>query len=97
MSDVAAMLNTLRRPKILIRAARAGVIDYRRERDLKKLIRQQGGTCARKTIDTLLAEEHRLETTRTSGDGSYNLHRHITLLTAIIAEARMSESVAMAA
>jgi hypothetical protein len=34
-----ADLATIRRPKILIRAARAGVTDYQRDRDLKRLLR----------------------------------------------------------
>ena len=40
MTDLATILAALRRPKILIRAARAGVVDYRRERDLKRLLRR---------------------------------------------------------
>ena len=40
MTDFATMLSALRRPKILIRAARCGVVDYRRDRDLKRLLRQ---------------------------------------------------------
>ncbi len=96
MSDFAQMLHALRRPKILIRAARAGVVDYRRERDLKKLLRQQAAGASARAIDSLLAEETRLEATRTSGEGTYNLQRHVAILTAIIAEARMVAQVAAA-
>ncbi len=96
MSDFAQMLQALRRPKILIRAARAGVVDYRRERDLKKLLRQQAASASARTIDSLLAEENRLEATRTSGEGTYNLQRHVAVLTAIIAEARMVGQIAAA-
>ena len=46
MTDLATMLNALRRPKILIRAARAGVVDYRRDRDLKRLLRQPRSAAA---------------------------------------------------
>ena len=61
MTDLAALLNALRRPKILIRAARAGVVDYRRERDLRGLLRQARGTAAGQAMGSLLAEENRLE------------------------------------
>lgn len=87
MSDFAALLKAIRRPKILIRAARAGVVDYRRERDLKKLLRT--AQAPRIAIDSLLAEEDRLETTRTAGGATYSIQRHVAVLTAIIAEARL--------
>ncbi len=36
MTDFRALLETLKRPRMLIRAARCGVLDYRRDRDLKR-------------------------------------------------------------
>jgi Family of unknown function (DUF6477) len=89
MNDFAAILDTLRRPRILIRAARAGVTDDRRERDLKRLLRNPKATAPHQTMAPLLAEETRLEQTRTAGEASYSIHRHIAVLTAIIAEARI--------
>lgn len=95
MTEANTLLTALRRPKILIRAARAGVVDYRRDRDLKRLLRT-AKTASDQAIGTLLAEEDRLETTRTSGEGSYNLQRHVAVLTALIAEARLAPSLALA-
>ena len=89
MTDLATVLNALRRPKILIRAARAGVVDYRRERDLKRLLRQPQGAAPAQAIGTLLAEENRLEATRTAGEATYSIQRHVAVLTAILAEARL--------
>ena len=88
MTDLASLLAALRRPKILIRAARAGVADYRRERDLKRLLRQRGPAPAQ-ALTTLLDEEGRLEANRTTGEATYNLQRHVAVLTAILAEARL--------
>jgi hypothetical protein len=88
MKDFAAVLNALRRPRILIRAARAGVNDYRRDRDLKRLLRNARVAAPHQAISTLLAEETRLEAIRTAGEASYSIQRHIAVLTAIIAEAR---------
>jgi hypothetical protein len=88
MTEVAASLSDLRRPKILIRAARAGVSDYRRDRDLKRLVRDARGAAPADAMTPLLAEEHRLEATRTGGGATYNLQRHVAVLTAILAEAR---------
>jgi Family of unknown function (DUF6477) len=87
MTDLATLLGALRRPKILIRAARAGVRDYRRERDLKRLLRTP--KAPQVAIGSLLAEEGRLEATRTSGEATYDLRRHVAVLTAILAEARL--------
>lgn len=88
MTEFAAMLTDLRRPKILIRAARAGVTDYRRDRDLKRLVRDAKGVVPRDAMTPLLAEETRLEETRTTGGATYNIQRHVAVLTAILAEAR---------
>jgi hypothetical protein len=88
MKDFAAVLHALRRPRILIRAARAGVIDYRRDRDLKRLLRNAKPAAPHQTIGRLLAEETRLEAIRTAGEAGYSIQRHIAVLTAIIAEAR---------
>lgn len=92
MTDLATVLNALRRPKILVRAARAGIVDYRRDRDLKRLLRQPRGPAPAQAIGTLLAEEHRLEANRTAGEATYSIQRHVAVLTAILAEARLIPS-----
>jgi hypothetical protein len=89
MTDLASLLNALRRPKILVRAARAGVADYRRDRDLKRLLRQGRGTPPQQTIGKLIAEENRLEAIRAAGEATYSIQRHVAVLTAILAEARL--------
>ncbi len=88
MTDTASLLSALRRPRILIRAARAGVTEYRRDRDLKRFIRDPKSASADAAFATLLIEEQRLETVRTSGDATYSVQRHVAVLTALIAEAR---------
>ncbi|MCB1373943.1 MAG: hypothetical protein KDJ78_07200 [Rhodobacteraceae bacterium] len=89
MTDFASVLTALRRPKILIRAARAGVVDYRRERDLRRLLRTVRFQANRPALDSLIAEENRLESNRTSGEATYSIQRHVAVLTALIAEARL--------
>lgn len=94
MTDLTELLTSVRRPKILIRAARAGVSDYRRDRDLKRLLRDAKPAAAQQAIGPLLVEEGRLEATRTASDRSYNVQRHVAVLTAIIAEARSLRALA---
>ncbi len=94
MTEFSAQLTDLRRPKILIRAARAGVTEYRRDRDLKRLVRDAKGVAPRDAMAPLLAEENRLEETRTTGGATYNIQRHVAVLTAILAEARQAPAAA---
>jgi hypothetical protein len=89
MTDLATILAALRRPKILVRAARAGVVDYRRERDLRRILHLGRAAAPRHAIDSLLAEENRLEETRAAGEATYSIQRHVAVLTAILAEARL--------
>ena len=86
MTDVKAALDALRRPGLLIRAARFGIADYRRERDLARLI---GSIPAPEpAMARLMLEEARMEAMRATGSGAYALARHIELLIALLAEAR---------
>jgi hypothetical protein len=97
MTDFADVLRALHRPKILVRAARAGVREYQRDRDLKRVLRTGKVASAAQAIRTLLAEEDRLEVCRTSGGANYSIQRHVAVLTAILAEARILPAPALAA
>ena len=87
MTDFRALLKTLKRPRMLIRAARCGVLDYRRDRDLKRLV--DSTPSPERAVTRLLAEEERLEDIRVSGEASYSVARHIEVLIALIAEVRL--------
>ncbi|MGC1488739.1 MAG: DUF6477 family protein [Albidovulum sp.] len=89
MTDLLSLVSELRRPRLLIRAARAGLGDYNRGRDLKRLIRTQSAPSPDRAVTALLAEEERLEETRRTGDAGYSLTRHIEILIAMIAESRL--------
>ncbi|AZL57694.1 hypothetical protein EI545_01845 [Tabrizicola piscis] len=87
MSDFRMVLANLRRPRLLMRAARFGLGDYRRERDLRRLVRC--GLSPEETVPTLMSVEAELEETRLAGDMSYSCARHIEVLIALLAEARL--------
>jgi hypothetical protein len=87
MSDFRMVLANLRRPRLLMRAARFGLGDYRRERDLRRLVRC--GLSPEDTVPTLMSVEAELEETRLAGDVSYSCARHIEVLIALLAEARL--------
>ena len=87
MSDIRSVLKSLKRPGILVSAARKGLAHYRRDRDLEQILKGERGT--RAATERLLAAEARFEATRRSGDATYSVAAHIAVLTALIAEARL--------
>lgn len=89
MTDILAQLTTLRRPRLLIRAARFGQADYNRTRDLKRVMRLSHLPTPAKALTQLIDEEARLEETRRMGEASYHVTRHVEVLIALMAEARL--------
>jgi hypothetical protein len=89
MPDTRPFPASLQRPRLLIRAARHGLIDYRRDRDLRRLIGTLSAPPPGEAVPRLIAEEERLETIRSSGDFAYSLSRHVDVLIALMAEARL--------
>lgn len=89
MTDFRSLLAELRRPRLLIRAARHGLADYHRERDLKRLLDIQRPASPEVALPQLMSEEKRLEDNRRNGCIGYSLSRHIEVLIALMAEARL--------
>ncbi|NOX73085.1 MAG: hypothetical protein GXP03_05530 [Alphaproteobacteria bacterium] len=87
MTDVLSIFNTLRRPRILIRAARIAASEYRRDRDLKRLLRAGKLPNPGKTMPRLLAMEQDIEATRQAGHATYSITKHVEILAALVAEA----------
>ena len=87
MTDFRSLLSDLRRPALLIRAARFGLADYRRDRDLRRLI--DTDLPPDRAMWRLLEVEQRIEQTRRSGDAAYSINRHVDVLIAVLGEARM--------
>lgn len=87
MTDTQSRFAALRRPRLLVNAARLGLTGYRRDRDLRRLIDAILPPDA--AVPRLLGEEARLEEFRISGDATYSVARHIEVLSALMAEARL--------
>lgn len=87
MTDLRARLADFRRPRLLMRAARFGLSDYRRDRDLKRLVSLPASQEA--TVCQLLTQEDRLEQTRQRGEAGYSIARHIEVLIALLAESQL--------
>lgn len=100
MSDHAAALtaalSALRRPMLLVRAARFGLTDYRRDRDLRRLLPAAPLPSPATAVDQLLAAEEDAEARRREGAATYSVATHVELLVALIAEARLMARAAAA-
>ena len=92
MIDTFAVLETIRRPRLLMQAARFGMNGYRRGRDLRRLI--GGEPDGDHAITQLIAAEGKAEETRVAGVADYSAARHVALLSALIAEAYVLPRVA---
>lgn len=92
MTDLMGILKNLHRPRLLIRAARFGVPDYSRKRDLRRLIKSTIPPTPGRAIIKLIDEERLLEDKRKSGDATYSIARHVSILIALMAEARLLQA-----
>jgi hypothetical protein len=92
MPNIPAVLETLRRPRLLVRAARIGLAEYSRERDLRRVMKFSTPPSPQQALNGLLETEAELENRRRSGDASYSIARHVEVLVAVMAEARLLPS-----
>lgn len=88
MTDLTSQLTDLRRPRLLVRAARHGLSSYRRSRDLQRIAGHAQSASPRTVVESLLHQEEHAETTRLAHDGTYNVNKHIELLIVLMAESR---------
>lgn len=94
MQDALTLLSNLRRPRLLIRAARAGIAEYRRELHLRRLL---GSAAPRKSAAALLRLmeiEQDLNDARLARCASYDVTRHVEVLIAMMGEARLVRTAA---
>ncbi|MEE9388428.1 MAG: DUF6477 family protein [Paracoccaceae bacterium] len=89
MSDILQILQNLHRPQLLIRAARFGLEEYNRDRDLKRVMKTGTAPSPARALNSLMAEEALLEETRQTGASIYSVSRHVEVLIALMAEARL--------
>lgn len=87
MCEIQNSLTAIRRPKLLLRAASLGLADYHRSRWLKRLA--PGETAPERVLPLLLQSEEALEATRQRGDACYSVARHLEVMIAVLAEARL--------
>ncbi|RMD90347.1 MAG: hypothetical protein D6811_10785 [Alphaproteobacteria bacterium] len=90
MSTIMHSLATLRRPRLLISAARHGLADYNRSRDLARLLRRAEAPAPQEALGELVTAEAEIEATRTARSAGYSAARHGEVLTALLGELRLT-------
>ncbi len=89
MKDLLGLLNDLRRPRLLIRAARIGAEDYRRNPNLHRLLGYGALPRPGAALMRLIEMEAGLDELRRRNDAAYSVSRHVEILTAMMGEARI--------
>ena len=92
MQDIQSFISQLKRPKLLVRAARFGQDDYRRDRDLRRLLKVDRVPRPGAALMALAEIESDMNERRLTKAATYVLATHIDALTAIMAESRLYEA-----
>jgi len=89
MMDLLGRLSALHRPRLLIRAARIGARDYRRDRHLPRLLGFGNLPKTPLAVLQLIELEQPMDQRRCDGDPGYSLTRHVELMIALMGEAQL--------
>ncbi len=84
MTQVSAEIVNIRRPKILLQAARICAKGYKRETMLPRLL----GASAARVVEVLRVQEEGLESDRQGRLSTYSPRTHVEVLSALFAESK---------
>ncbi|WP_201155517.1 DUF6477 family protein [Rhodobaculum claviforme] len=88
MTDLHGALARLSRPRLLIRAARFGLAEYRRTPGLRRALAAVGAHAPAQVVAHLMRREDELDRQRRAGDAAYSVARHVEVLIALMGEAQ---------
>ncbi|MFQ6552193.1 DUF6477 family protein [Aestuariibius insulae] len=89
MLDILTMIRGLKRPALIVRAARCGVDCYARNIDLRRLLGVDVVPSPGEALMDLMEIERDLNDLRRGADASYGVAAHVDVLIAIMGEARL--------
>ncbi|WP_170398354.1 DUF6477 family protein [Ruegeria arenilitoris] len=92
MQDLMTMITTLRRPRLLARAAKFGAQDYDRERHLQRILGYGALPGTGAALVRLMEMEREVNAQRMEEDAAYSLVRHLDLLIALLGEAQLYQA-----
>ncbi len=88
MLDIQTRIAKLRRPELLIKAARFGLDDYVRNTHLKRILKTEMIPRPAPALMALLDIESMLNDARKEKQATYSVARHVDVIIAIMAEAQ---------
>ena len=83
----------IHRPRLLVRAARFGLLEYERDRVLRRLFHTLAPPAPSKALPMLLEREAELDAQRLDRAATYSAARHIEVLIALMGEMRLSAAI----
>ena len=89
MQDALSMISSLKRPRLLVRAARFGVDDYSRTHCLPRIFGDPCLTRPGEAVVRLLEVEIEMDTLRQRKAADYSIAAHVEVLIALMGEARL--------
>lgn len=89
MQDVLSILSDIRRPRLLIQAARVGSEQYERSLHLPRILGFGASRKGSSVLLCLIEMESELNRRRRDDDASYSISRHVDVLSAMMGEARL--------
>ena len=89
MQDLLSLLDTIRRPRLLIRAARIGSEHYRRNPHLNRLLGEAVLPRNGPALLRLIEIEAEMNASRESRQAAYSVSQHVEVLCAMIGEAQL--------
>jgi len=92
MQDIQGQISALKRPPLLVRAARFGVDDYCRSRHLPRFIDKNPLPNPGQALVLLLDLEKSMNAERVARTGGYSVAKHIQVLVALMAEAQLFQA-----
>jgi len=87
MLDIQTRIAQLRRPNLLVRAARFGLDDYVRNTHLKRILNTEIIPRPAPAVVELLELESMLNAARIQKQATYSVARHVDVMIALMAEA----------
>lgn len=85
LQDVAA----LKRPSMLVRAAKEGALGYRREAHLRRYFGEQQQQCGADLLSKIMRLETEQNVQRKTAQAEYSITQHVDILIALVGEAQI--------
>jgi hypothetical protein len=89
MQDILSLVASLKRPRLLVQAARFGVDGYDRRAVLPRVLRTMALPRSGEAIVRLVDVEAEFNSKRVQATADYSVARHVELLIALMGEARL--------